>query len=66
MSEVDPDEVVGEISIEAPEADAVDQRRLVKVPEHTGWPKRVPLEADPADVAEQERTVDLGEDEDYR
>lgn len=66
MSEVDPDEVVGEISIEAPEADAVDQRRLVKVPEDTSWPKRIPLEADPADVVEQERTVDLEEDEEYR
>ncbi|MCT9932571.1 hypothetical protein N5079_20430 [Planotetraspora sp. A-T 1434] len=67
MSEMEPlDEVVEELPIEAPEADAVEQRQLVKVAEDNRWPEQVPFEADPADVAEQERTVDLGDDEDYR
>lgn len=67
MSEMHPDEVVEEISIETSEADVVDQHRLVTVSgEDYRWPKRIPFEADPADVADQERTVDLGEDEDYR
>ncbi|ETK31195.1 hypothetical protein MPTA5024_36160 [Microbispora sp. ATCC PTA-5024] len=67
MSEMDPlDDVVEEISIEAPEADAVEQRQLVRIAEDARWPERIPFDADPADVAEQERTVDLGEDEDYR
>ncbi|MFC0865747.1 hypothetical protein ACFHYQ_25955 [Sphaerimonospora cavernae] len=67
MSEMDPlEEIVEEISTEAPEADAVEQYQFVKVSEDPRWPHRVPFEADPADVAEQERTVDLGEDEDYR
>ncbi|WP_210158891.1 hypothetical protein [Microbispora oryzae] len=66
MSEMDPlDDVAGEISIEAPEADAVEQHQQVEVPEDNHWPEHVPLEADPADVAEQERTVG-GDDEDYR
>jgi hypothetical protein len=66
MSEMDPlDDVVEEISIEAPEADAVEQQQLVKVPEDNRWPQRVPFEADPADVADQERTIDL-DDDDYR
>ncbi|MEV7808244.1 hypothetical protein AB0O28_35380 [Microbispora sp. NPDC088329] len=66
MAEMDPlDEVVGEISIEAPEADAVEQHQLVNVPDDRRWPEHVPFDADPADVTEQERTVDL-DDEDYR
>lgn len=66
MSEMDPlDEMVEEISIEAPEADAVEQHQLVTVPEDRRWPEHVPFDADPADVAEQERTVEL-DDDDYR
>ncbi|MGI5154678.1 hypothetical protein [Microbispora sp. CA-102843] len=66
MPEMDPlDEVVEEISIEAPEADAVEQHQLLNVPDDRRWPERVPFDADPADVAEQERTVDL-DDDDYR
>lgn len=66
MSDMHPDEVVEEISIETSEADAVEQHRLVTVTEDSRWPTRIPFEADPADVADQERTVDLGEDEEYR
>jgi hypothetical protein len=67
MSEMDsPDEAVGEISIEAPEADAVEQHQLLKVREDDRWPERVPFDADPADVAEQERAVDLEDDDEYR
>ncbi|WP_405086954.1 hypothetical protein [Microbispora sp. NBC_01389] len=66
MPEMEPlDEVAEEISIEAPEADAVEQHQLVKGAEDRRWPERVPFEADPADVTEQERTVDL-DDDDYR
>ncbi|GAB3907423.1 hypothetical protein [Microbispora bryophytorum] len=66
MPEMDPlDDVVEEISIEAPEADAVEQHQLLQVTDDRRWPERVPFEADPADVAEQERTVDL-DDDDYR
>jgi len=71
MSEMDVrgDSSIGEnasdeLSIEAPEADAAEQQRSLREEERS-WPQRIPLEVDPFDAAEQERTVDLDED-DYR
>lgn len=52
-----------ELDIEAPEADAAEQRRPVHVAEDHR--DRTPFEVDPADAAEQSRVVDLDED-DYR
>jgi hypothetical protein len=64
MSEMDSvDEAVEEISIEAPEADAVEQHQQLNSAQENRWPERIPFEADPADAADQERTVNL-EDED--
>ncbi|ADG89690.1 hypothetical protein TBS_30350 [Thermobispora bispora] len=66
MTEKDALDEVEELSIEAPEADAVEQHRPVTVPEQDRrLPTRIPFDADPADVADQEREVDL-DDEDYR
>lgn len=59
------DQVLG---AETPEADALEQLADVTEAEAgTGprWPRQVPLDADPADVAEQQREVELDED-DYR
>jgi hypothetical protein len=55
-------------SLEAPEADAVEQGTdVVPDPEDTDEEQpNVPLEADPADAAEQAREVELDQDEDYR
>lgn len=67
MSEMDSlDEAVEEISIEAPEADAVEQHQQLKSAQEKRWPERIPFEADPADAADQERTVSTEEDDDYR
>ncbi|NUW35210.1 hypothetical protein HTZ77_27815 [Nonomuraea sp. SMC257] len=67
MSEIDDDrtfEDEDEMSIEAPEADALDQHRPAR--EDTGGRRpSLPLEADPADAADQDRVVDL-DDDDYR
>jgi hypothetical protein len=57
-----------ELDLEAPEADAVEQH--IELFEHRYEPTAGPtagpdIEADPADVAEQRRVVDLDED-DYR
>ena len=49
---------------EATEADAVEQQAAVAVHERTE-PVSAPDEADPADVADQHRVVELDED-DYR
>jgi hypothetical protein len=52
-----------DFDIEASEADAVEQRLPVQsVGDHRD---RVPLEVDPADAAEQNRVVEL-DDDDYR
>lgn len=53
-----------ELDLEAPEADAAEQRAPLTPPEGEA-PRPAPLDADPADVAEQERVVELDED-DYR
>ena len=57
-----------EISIEAPEADAAEQQRSVREREEEpqrSWPRRFSLEVDPSAGINDERTVDLDED-DYR
>jgi len=55
--------------LDEPEPDAAEQHQeAVPGPDdsdQTELPDRVPLEADPADAAEQARVVELGED-DYR
>ena len=53
-------------SLEAPEADAVEQEADVTPAEPSQSRAGVPLEVDPADAAEQAREVALDEDEDYR
>jgi hypothetical protein len=50
---------------EVPEADALEQRTPVVEAEDDEIPAEPELEADPADVAEQSRSVDLADDE-YR
>jgi hypothetical protein len=59
---------VSEESLEVPEADALEQEADVieGAEEPKVEPEDPPLEADPADVAEQAREVDLDDDEDYR
>jgi hypothetical protein len=64
MTERSPDE---------PDADVAEQNQEV-VPlddldddlDAADLPEELPLEADPADAAEQARQVGLGEDDDYR
>jgi hypothetical protein len=69
--EIDPADVEitpgdDEPAIEAPEADAAEQRTEIVDREDRGdRVDELPVEADPADRSEQERVVDLGED-DYR
>jgi hypothetical protein len=55
-------------SLEAPEADAVEQETdaLPETDEEDEDPDEVPLEADPADAVEQARVVPPENDEDYR
>lgn len=57
-------EPTGDLDIEAPEADAAEQRREVRG-EDSGPPGDIPPDANPADAAEQRRAVELDED-DYR
>ncbi|MEU7749085.1 hypothetical protein [Nonomuraea sp. NPDC049158] len=59
-----PFDEMDELSIEAPEADAAEQRRDSRGA-GGGTPRETPLEVDPADAAEQDREVDL-DDDDYR
>ncbi|MEU8245436.1 hypothetical protein [Nonomuraea sp. NPDC048916] len=51
------------LSVEAPEDDAAEQLREAGEGDEPRW--RLPLEADPADTADQERVVEL-DDDDYR
>ncbi|MEU6999408.1 hypothetical protein [Nonomuraea sp. NPDC046570] len=53
-----------ELSIEAPEADAAEQHRLLR--EEGLLRQELPIEVDPADAADQDRTVEFGDDDDYR
>ncbi|WP_285704106.1 hypothetical protein [Microtetraspora sp. NBRC 16547] len=67
MSEMDSlGETAEELSIETPEADAVEQHQRVKSSDETRWPDQVPIEADPADATDQERVVEQDDEEDYR
>lgn len=50
---------------EVPEADAAEQATPLVDDEETGWPRRLPDDADEGDAAEQVRQVTLDED-DYR
>lgn len=54
-----------ELSLEAPEADAAEQHLGVRDDDERRLPPALPAEADPADAADQDREVDLDED-DYR
>ena len=60
-----------EPGMEAPVDDAIEQHQSVRADEDEepggtdSWPLEIPLDVDEADVAEQERTVELDED-DYR
>ncbi|WP_189933767.1 hypothetical protein [Streptomyces sulfonofaciens] len=56
---------LGEVSLEAPEADAAEQLADLTPSEEFVPPERIPNDADEADLAEQARIVDLDED-DYR
>ncbi|GAB2945638.1 hypothetical protein ACFMQL_08535 [Nonomuraea fastidiosa] len=54
-----------ELSIETPEADAIEQQR--EMLQSTGQLRReLPLDVDPADGADQDRVVDLDDDDYYR
>ena len=60
---------MSDMGLERPAADSVEQSQDV-FPDESGSeqyqrPREVPLEADEADAAEQERALDLDED-DYR
>ncbi|MEU5868752.1 hypothetical protein ABZ815_46820 [Nonomuraea sp. NPDC047529] len=60
----DEEEEEEELSPETPEADAAEQHREVR--QQAGGARReVPLDADPADAADQDRVVDY-DDDDYR
>jgi hypothetical protein len=60
---------MSEESLEAPEADAVEQQESADPAEVDGGAAEavaVPLESDEADAAEQARAVPAGDDDDYR
>ncbi|XVQ12792.1 hypothetical protein ACQP1W_09615 [Spirillospora sp. CA-255316] len=71
MNEAEPDRATAaepdaELSDDAPEADAAEQRIALRDDEdRPDWPQPVPFDADEADAAEQRRVVELDED-DYR
>ncbi|MGN9840930.1 hypothetical protein ACTMTI_22680 [Nonomuraea sp. H19] len=58
------EETPGEVSIETPEADAAEQQRDARRSVSTLRPQ-LPIDVDPGDAAEQDREVDLDDDE-YR
>ena len=59
-----------ERSLDEPDADVAEQNQEVVTLDddldEADLPEELPLEADPADAAEQARQVGLGEDDDYR
>ncbi|GII85836.1 hypothetical protein Ssi03_38260 [Sphaerisporangium siamense] len=69
-NEVTPDElgalddVAEGLQTEVPEADAIEQHLDVRT-ERREWPIEVSYDVDPADAADQNRTVEFGDDE-YR
>jgi hypothetical protein len=58
------DDVADELETEVPEADAIEQHLTIREGRRE-WPLEIPYDVDPADAADQERTVDTGDD-DYR
>ncbi|MBB5081023.1 hypothetical protein [Nonomuraea endophytica] len=71
MSEMDvrgddlPFDEDDELSPEAPEADAAEQRRRLR-DEAGGERREYPIDVDPGDAAEQDRVVTYDDDDDYR
>jgi hypothetical protein len=63
--EIDDQMPPAEIGVEAPEADAVEQYRSVRDGEGPWRLQEISIDVDPADAADQNRLVDLDED-DYR
>ncbi|GAA1518646.1 hypothetical protein GCM10009677_60100 [Sphaerisporangium rubeum] len=62
---LDPlDDIADELETEVPEADAVEQHRGIRADQRE-WPLEIRYDVDPADAVDQEREVDLGDD-DYR
>ncbi|MCW2899899.1 MAG: hypothetical protein JWO67_2164 [Streptosporangiaceae bacterium] len=62
MTEMDREQ---ELADETPEADAEEQRRSLREEAGTELPEQIPFDANEADAADQERLVELDED-DYR
>jgi hypothetical protein len=58
------DDVADALETEVPEADAIEQHLTIREDQRE-WPLEIPYDVDPADAADQERTVDIGDD-DYR
>jgi hypothetical protein len=56
---------MSESDMEAPTADSLEQMQSVGDPDDGGDPLEVPFDVNEADAAEQQRTVELDED-DYR
>lgn len=54
-----------ELDLEAPEADAAEQHHELHERPDRELPEAAPMEADPRDVVEQRRVVEIDED-DYR
>lgn len=61
--EVEPD--VAETSVETPLEDAAEQSAHLRAPEQPATERAVPIEVDPADLADQAREVS-DDDEEYR
>ncbi|MFC4587470.1 hypothetical protein [Sphaerisporangium corydalis] len=64
LDALEPLDAADTLETEVPEADAIEQHLTVRE-DRREWPKEIPYDVDPADAADQGRTVDLGDD-DYR